>query len=224
MNMDWAVALAVFVMVVGWSFVYYTGFFTERTDIAEGLGSLADRVAGSLEAAEYSIPVRYDSPEAGEGVLYADLLLDGVDEGQVRVMDSGSELECMLSGNRLYWRAGLEEGDNDFEITYADVDVNGCGDSIDTAGANQTFPLSAVRSMKLSQARLQEMQATGYQKFRESLGIRNGIRIEWSGGLQGSYGPEAPGNRDVFVRELSRPILEFPGTVDLRVLAWEQLP
>jgi len=101
------------------------------------------------------------------------------------------------------------------------LDIGGCSGSFETSGANQTFPLSAVKSMKLSQARLLEMQATIYQDFRESLGTGDGIRLEWSGAIQGSYGPEAPGNRDVFVRELSRPLLELSGTVDMRVLAWE---
>jgi hypothetical protein len=222
MNLDWAVAIGVFVLFVGWSFVYYTGFFTETVDISQGLDSLTERVVESLEAAEYSMPVSHDSPEAGQGILYADMLLPGVGEDQMRVLDSGGgELDCMLSGDRLYWEASLEAGENMFEIVYAEMDVGGCGDSFGTTGANQTFPLSAVKSTKLSQAILQGLQLTDYQEFRESLGIRNNIRLEWGGNLQGSYGPEPPGNRDVFVREVSRPVLEFPGTVDIRVLAWE---
>ncbi len=221
MNVDWAVAIGVFVVFVGWSLVYYTGFFAGGVDISQGLDSLSERVVESLEVAEYSMPVRYDSPGGGPGVLYAELLLPGVEEGQLRVLDGGGWLECMLSGDRLYWEAGLESGDNDFEIVYSDLDIGGCSGSFETSGANQTFPLSAVKSMKLSQARLLEMQATIYQDFRESLGTGDGIRLEWSGAIQGSYGPEAPGNRDVFVRELSRPLLELSGTVDMRVLAWE---
>lgn len=221
MNVDWAMAIGIFIVFVGWSLVYYTGFFTDDVDISQGMDSLTGRVLGSLEAEEYSIPVRYDSPDSGQGVLYAELFLPDIGESQMRVLGEGSELDCMLSGDRLYWQAELEEGDNDFQIVYSDAGLGGCGDSLDTSGANQTFPLSAVRVEKLSQARILEMQAMPYRDFRESLGIGNGIRLEWSGAVQGSYGPRAPGNRDVFVRELSRPLLEQPGKVDLRVLAWE---
>ena len=221
MNVDWAVAIGVFVVFVGWSLVYYTGFFAQGTDISQGLDSLAERVMEFLEVAEYSMPVRYDSPGAGQGILYAELLLPGVEEGQLKVLDDGGELECMLSGDRLYWEADLEAGDNDFEIAYSDLGMGGCDGSFGTSGANQTFPLSVVRRMKLSQSRLLEVQSTSYQEFGESLGTGNNIRLEWSGTIQGSYGPEAPGNRDIFVRETSRPLLELAGTVDMRVLAWE---
>jgi hypothetical protein len=221
MNVDWAVAIGVFVVFVSWSLVYYTGFFTGEADISRGLDSLAGRVVEYLEVAEYSMPVRYDSPESGQGVLYAELFLPGVGESQLRVLDDGGELECMLSGDRLYWRADLETGENMFEIAYSDLDTGGCGGSFGTMGSNQTFPLSAVGVMKLSRTRLIEMQATPYQEFRESLGIGNDIRLVWNGALQGSYGPEPPGNRDVFVRESSRPLLELSGTVDMRILVWE---
>ncbi len=221
MNVDWAVAIGIFVVFVGWSIVYYTGFFAGEADISQGMDSLAERVVESLEVAEYSMPVRHDSPGTGQGILYAELLLPGVEEGQLKVLDGGEELECMLSGDRLYWEADLEAGENGFDIVYSDLDIDGCDGSFGTSGANQTYPLSAVRSMKISGARLLEMQSTPYQDFRESLGIGNDIRLEWSGAVQGSYGPEAPGNRDVFVRETSRPLLELAGTVDMRILAWE---
>jgi hypothetical protein len=221
MNVDWAMAIGIFVVFVGWSLVYYTGFFAEEGSLSGGMDTLAERVLVSLEASEHSMPVRYDSPDAGQGVLYAELFLPGIEEGQMKVMEGGSELDCMLSGNRLYWQANLVAGDNDFEIVYSDLDVDGCSGSFGTSGANQTFPLSAVRSTKLSQAGLDGLQAMTYQDFRESLGIGNGIRLEWSGAVQGSYGPEVPGNRDVFVREFSRPLLEQAGTVEMRILAWE---
>jgi hypothetical protein len=221
MNVDWAVAIGVFVLFVGWSFIYYTGFFVERIDISQGLDSLSEKVLETLEGAEYRMPVRYSSPRAGQGVLYADLFLPGFQESQFKVLGDGLEQECMLSGDRLYWEDGLDLGENNFDIVYSDLDINGCDGSFSVAGANQTFPLSAVKNVKVSQLRLSELQAMRYEIFQQSMGIQNNVRVEWDGDLQGSFGPIPPGNRDVFVKETSRPLLEVTGTVNIRVFAWE---
>lgn len=221
MNVDWAVAIGVFVLFVGWSFIYYTGFFVERIDLSQGMDTLTEKVLETLEGAEYKMPVRYDSPQAGQGVLYAELYLPDIQEGQFRVLDDGGEPECMLSGDRLYWQDDLDLGANRFEIVYSDLDLGGCSGSFGTSGANQTFPLSAVKKKKVSRLRLSELQTMRYELFQQSLGIRNDIRVEWDGDLQGSFGPVPPGNRDVFVKEFSRPLLEMPGAVGIRVLAWE---
>lgn len=221
MNVDWVVAFAVFMLFVSLSFVYYLGFFEQRLDISQGLDALAGRIVSSLEAPEYSMPVKYDSAEAGLGVLYAEAVLpEGMDE-HVKVTGGSGGLGCMLSGDRLYWEADLVAGDNLFTITYSNYTTLACVASLDTSGANQSFPLSAVKSLKLSETRLGELQAMDYQGFRASMAVQNNLRLEWDGDVSGSYGPEPPGNRDVFVRVFTRPLLESPGTAEIRALSWE---
>ncbi|MCK4714749.1 MAG: hypothetical protein KAT35_04185 [Candidatus Aenigmarchaeota archaeon] len=220
MNMDWAVAIGVFMMFVVWSFVYYAGFFSPVTDVTAGMDAAAGKVIGYLETTEYRMPVRYDSPAAGQGVLFAEVAVPPKMGGGVGVFSGESRLD-MLSSGRIYWEADLASGENSFEIAYSVADTGWCGDSLDTAGANQTYPLSAVRTDKVSQATLSGLAGKDYQAFRESLGIQNDVRIEWSGDAQGRYGPETPINTDVHVREFTRPLVES-GLVEIRVLMWEQ--
>jgi hypothetical protein len=81
--------------------------------------------------------------------------------------------------------------------------------------------MAAVPRGKVSVTRLSEIEAMNYNLFREMKRIGNQVRLEWSGPVQGSFGPEPPGNRDVFARQEKRPLLEVAGQVDLRVLVWE---
>jgi hypothetical protein len=221
MNVDWSLAIGIFVMFTAWSLVYYTGFFESPHDASQGMDSITGRMLDFLGTDESGIPVLYDSPSAGPGVLYADLVIPEEDRTGLRVLSGSSETSCMLSGDRLYWESDLVPGTNSFTISYSDIDSGGCQDTFDTSGANQTFPLASVRSVKVSSSTLSALQGVPYENFRNSLAIRNQARIEWSGALTGSYGPEPPGNRDVIVRETTRPHLESLGTLTIRVLVWE---
>ncbi len=221
MNVDWAVAIGVFMMFVIWSAVYYTSFFSMTPDVSEGTGALSLKVMDFLETEEYAIPVSYDSPASGQGVLYADVSVPGEAESGLRVLEDGSDLDCMLQGDRLYWESDLPAGENLFTISYSDAGTAGCTDILSTSGANQVFPLTAVKIPKVSQSTLTSLQATPYNSFRSSLGIQGNIRLEWSGPIQGSHGPEPPTNTDISVSETSRPYLESPGTLNIRIIFWE---
>ena len=221
MHVDWAVAMGIFAVFAGWSFIYYFGMFPGVADVSQSLDSVSEDILSYLETEEYRIPVSYDSSEAGHEVLFADIMIPSGMENVLGVLSGGSSLDCMFSGGRLYWEHNLVAGENLFEIVYSGIDTGGCQDALDTSEANQTYPLAAVKTMKLSQGGLSALGGMDYQDFREFLGLQNNIRLEWSGDIQGSYGPEPPGNRDVFVREISRLLIESGGNVNMRILLWE---
>lgn len=221
MNVDWAVAIGVFVMFVGWSFVYYTGFFNQTTDVSQSMEALSSNLLDLIGTDRYTMPAYYDSPSSGQAILYADLGLPSEAEGTIKVSDPGGNLDCMLDSGILYWDADLSVGQNDFEILYSDVDLGGCGDTLATSGANQTFPLSQVKEKVISQTTLLSLQSVPYNNFLESVGSRQEMRLEWSGPISGNYGPQPPGNRDVSALELSRPLLETGELLNLRLLVWE---
>ena len=221
MNVDWAVAISVFTMFVIWSVVYYIGFSSPTGDLSQGLEAQSLRIMGFLETQEFSVPVSYGSPSSGQAVLYAEFPVDPEHEDGLKVLDGSTSLSCMLQGSRLYWEADLSAGDNLFEILYSDAGTSGCTDTLSTSGANQTFPLAAVQTPRISQSTLSALSGVPYENFRSSLAIRNQVRLEWSGVAQGTYGPEPPPNVDVSVSESSRLYLEGSGDVDVRMLFWE---
>jgi hypothetical protein len=220
MNVDWTVAIGVFMIFVIWSLVYYTGFLDERTGISQSTETVAARIVDFLDTEVYTMPASYDSPGPGQAVLYAEISVPPGSGQGLMVREGGSSLDCMLQGRRLYWDSYLAEGANLFEISYSDTDTGGCNDAIQAAGANQTFPLAAVKTKEISQSALSALQDVPYQEFRESLGIHSNVMIEWSGPIQGTYGPAPPGNRDVSISETSRPLLES-GQLGIRISFWE---
>lgn len=221
MNVDWAVAIGIFTMFVVWSVFYYIGFFSPVTDFSQGLDPQSRSIMDFLETDVSSLPVTHDSPSPGQAVLYADLPVAPEHQDGLMVIESSSSLPCMLQGDRLYWEADLSAGTNQFTISYSDAGTSGCADTLPTTGANQTFPLAAVISQRISHSTLSALSGVPYDNFRSSLGIRNHVRLEWTGAEQGSFGPDIPINTDVSVRESSRPYLEGPGDVDVRMLFWE---
>ena len=220
MNADWGVAFGIFLAFVVWSFTFYLGFFPSAPGVEEGLDAVSGNAMKGLEVMGYAMPVEHSASQAGQAVLFAEPGIPAGMEPGAGVFSGGSRLDCMLSGDKLYWEADLQAGLNPFEIVYSEVDTGWCGDALDTADANQTYPLAAVGSAMVSVSGLSALQAMDYQDYRQSLGVQNELRIEWSGDSEGSLGPPAPGNRDVFVREFSRQILEG-GSVDIRILMWE---
>jgi hypothetical protein len=221
MNLDWGLAIAIFTMFVIWSIVYYMGFFSERTDLSQSVDSSSMRVIEFIETKETSIPVPYDSPSPGQAVLFADIPIPDDSLEGLSVSDGFEDLPCMLQGGSLYWYADLSQGDNVFTISYSDSDNAGCHDTLQTAGSNQTYPLAAVTAAKVSSSRLAALSGVPYENFRSSLDIQENVRIEWSGPVQGSYGPGIPINTDVSSYETSRPWLDGPGEVVIRLLFWE---
>jgi len=221
MNMDWALAMAVFIVFASWSLIYYSGFFESNNDISDTMSGITESIIEYLEADEYTMPVRYNSGNSGTAVLFAeDAIPEDMRDG-AGVFSGGTLLDCMIYGDRIYWETGISEGDNIFEIKYSGESTGWCSGTIDTSDANQTYPLAAVKSRNIPAGRLEGLKNVAYQNFTQMIGIQNNVRIEWTGDAKGIYGPEPPGNRDVFVREINIPLLGGTGSVTLRILAWE---
>ena len=221
MNVDWAVAIAVFAGFVMWSVVYYLGMFGAVPDIGTALDPTTSRIVDFLETESTEIPVLYDSPVPGTQVLYADLDVPSGSESGLEVLSGSSNLDCMLQGSRIYWEDSLSTGDNIFSIRYSDTSHAGCIEILSTSGSNQTIPLAAVKTPKVSTETLAALSGVPYENFRSSLGITNNLRIEWSGPIQGTYGPEPPINTDISVSETKRPHLETGGEVTIKISFWE---
>jgi hypothetical protein len=223
MNLDWAVAIFVFVGFTIWSLFYFTGFFQAQADISDATDYISGEILDSIEASEYSIPVLYDSPSSGTGVLHAEIDIPPSMESGLQVLEGSSPQDCLLQSGNLYWESDLSAGENLFTIIYSEVNTSGCSAAIDTSASNQTFPMATEVTSKVSGSVLGSLSlsenADPFYDINREFFFQ--LRLEWSGVLQGTYGPEVPINKDIHVRETTRQVLGSPGTLDIRILVWE---
>jgi len=139
-------------------------------------------------------------------------------KNSTRLFDSGLPLSCMLQGDRVYFQADVQEGDNNFDMTFANMSSPLLCDSfLDTGVAFACVPWASERSVSVSQSRISQMLGTDYVQFRQSLGIIQNFRVE----VQGSfYGPESPRYSNTYVKETSSLIQETGQPVAISVAVW----
>jgi len=222
MNVDWAIAVSVFLVFIGIGMASYWGLFeADSNAIGLSLDSANDKVLGFLRADSWTTPVRYDSGSSGPEVLYLDFTWPEGTKDSTRILDSSLPLSCMFQGDRLYFEANVEPGDNEFLMTFANVsEPLACGSFLETAGANRTLPLASEKSVMVSQSRIDQMLGTEYTQFRQSLGITRNMRIEIDSGTTTAYGPSPPQYTNTYVRETHSAILGTGQPITIRVMVW----
>jgi hypothetical protein len=221
MNVDWIIAMALFLIFISWSFVYYTGFFSITPDMRAGVEGISGKVMDFLSIDVYDVPVVFNSTEAGSWVLYMDFSWPGYSKNSTRIFSESQSLPCYMSGNRVYWQAGLIQGENRFEMRYYDENVSlFCDSSFSLANATQAIPWISEKSKAISQAKINQMLATNLHSFRYALGINQDFRVEVEiNNVTTEYGTDPPLGYDVHVKEtLGRK--ENDEGVKVRVLTW----
>ena len=59
MNIDWIIALSMFLVVVAWSFSFYSGFFTEKSQpLSDVLNSISDKFVNYLVIGAKHLPIK----------------------------------------------------------------------------------------------------------------------------------------------------------------------
>ncbi len=222
MNVDWVVAIGVFIAFVSWSFVYYFGIFADVSSVAGDMDSINEKIAGFLTEKVWVLPVVYDSSTEGTGILYLDNSWPNGTRESVIVMSGGESLGCMFSDDRLYWEADLVAGDNEFSVLYADLEVPmRCDGTLETSEANQTIPMVAETREMVSESRIVDMITMSPVHFALLLGINRDFRVEWEmGGGSYYYGQDVPRDINVYVRETVKDVMEGSGPVSMRVISW----
>jgi hypothetical protein len=216
------VAVSVFILFIGIGFAYYWGLFEANPDpVGISLDSVNGKVLSFLEVDSWSAPVRYNSSAAGLQTLYLDFTWPEGTKNSTRILDSGLPLDCMLQDGRLYFEANVEEGDNDFLMTFSNtIGPPECDSILETAGANQSIPWASEKSLAVSQSRITQMLSTEYSQLRQSLGIARNFRVEIDSGTTSAYGPSPPNYTSTYVRETHSIIQETGQPVTVRVMVW----
>jgi hypothetical protein len=221
MEIDWIIAIGLFLVFVGWSFTYYIGFFSATTGMGTGVLGISGDVINYLEMGTYDVPVSYNSVTNETGVLYMDFIWP-IGSKNSTIMFSGSQsLPCYITGNRIYWQSDIIAGKNMFTMRYHTQNTTlNCDSSFSLSNTSQAIPWVAEENVVISQGKIDQMLSMDFRAFAAGLGISQDFRIEIDiNGTSTGYGAKPPLGYDVYVKE-------NPGTTEnndnviVRILSW----
>ncbi len=221
MEIDWIIAIGLFLILVAWSFVYYMGFFAITPDLGAGVQGISGKVMNYLEIEAYDTPITYDSTENGTRVLYTDFTWPDYSSNSTKIFSGNQSLPCMIFGNRVYWQADVGIGENKFVMRYHTQNTTlNCDSSFPLVNTTQVIPWAAEKDTLVSQDRIDQMFATDFRAFAAGLGISQDFRIEIeTDSSTTDYGSAVLPGYNIYVKE-NPGMTENNEKVTVRVLTW----
>jgi hypothetical protein len=224
MRLDWIVAITLFLFFVSWSFIYYTEFFTEKSEPLTNVATMvSDKIVGFLQTDVYRVPVRFNSSNTTiNSVLYLDFIWPDGTKNSTRMFSGDDQLLCNISDNTMYWLSNLTQGENYFLMKFAESNTTmNCNASISTQHISKTVPWVQEKKTLISQLKIDEMLNTDYNSFRDSLDINQNFRVELEiNESTTTYGLNPPLLSDIRVEETNSMIWENNQKIKIRVLVW----
>jgi hypothetical protein len=230
MRIDWIIAVVIFLMFATWSFSYYSlisaGEITSRAGSALQAG---EKAAGYMKIAFSSVPVNLTSASDTDNVtMWTYMNWAGDEKNSTRVVKqrfSAAGLDCMISGDKLFWEANLTSGDNYFFLEYGDFEAPlNCDQSLVTPDDNQTTMWAAESGHMFSSYRNSQVCSqinSSYAEMKDEIGITFDFNILIdSAGSVSTCGPPVPiTGRDVFVFPAAGRLWEG-GEMNMSVRLW----
>lgn len=226
MNIDWLIAIVVFLGFVTWAFGYYMTFFNVGgTSLEDMAYDISDKVLDFLTIDVYEVPIKVDSSQNISGqVLYFSFTWPDDTKNSTRIVSGIMSFGCNITGNTVYWSPDLEEGENYFFMRFKNqsMDLFCVDDTVNITDENRTqvIPWVMERKKLVSQERIDEMNSTDYFTFKNIIGVSRDFRIEIENGLNMSYGLSVPEFSNVYVKETWNKIEEYDKKIKIRVLVW----
>ena len=227
-QLDWVIALFVFLIFLAWSFQFYATLFRAKSvpldTVAIGVN---DIIIGNITSRVYDYPVAYASPlTQPDGVMHAYhyWTSDGELNSTTVFDNSSNSVSCSITGNTIYWSADVVAGQNNFTIRVSNRTAasKNCTGTFSTANSNLTLPGSGDLKVMASQAAINSMAATSYGQLKANLGINRDFRLmlEVEGGSTTNYGSVPPNSSNVFSGERWFKVEETNGKVAITTLVW----
>ncbi len=192
MNIDWVVAIVVFLVLFSWSMSYYT---TVLRPTFLFIPDISEQLLAMIKTTMWTVPVKFTAPNATtDSILYASLA-GPIEAINTRVWDGSEYLLCNVTDNKVYWQADLTEGDNYFWIIYINQSQEpNCSEPLNLTTANLTIPWPAQTSYPVSVYKLNQLIGSDYAQLRTRFGTNFRLTVDWLNGTVVSFGPNATGN------------------------------
>jgi len=223
MDIDWIVAIMVFLIFTGWAFSYYFTLFPESEVFLESVADIdRDKIVDFLSTSVYTVPVKLNSSGKNNSVLNASAVWYYGARNSTKVFRDGFSLPCRIVGDNLYWLANLSSGENYFHIEFSEIETPlNCDSGFSLENVTKTIPWMLERRELVSLSKINNMTNTSYEDFKKSLGIEEelSISLEWDG-VSESYGKSLPENRDVYARTYEGVLWEDSKSVNVTIRVW----
>ncbi len=223
MDVDWIVAIMVFVVFAIWSFSYYFTLFPADVGILKPAADVdTGRIMGFLSSSLYTVPVKVSSSGENNSVLYASSVWYYGTKNSTRVLGNGVSLDCRIIGDNLYWLANLSSGDNYFYIEFSDVNSPlNCSSTFPIVNETHVTPWTIEKKTLVSLSKINNMTNTSYDDFKERLGLAEdfNISMEWDGSSE-TYGLPIPKHRNIYSRKHMNVLLENMKKINITVRVW----
>lgn len=223
MDIDWIVAIVVFLVFVGWAFSYYFTLFPENRDALKPVVEIdRDKIMDFLQTDVYTLPVKLNSSTVDNAVLKASGFWYHGTKNSTKVFQGSVSLPCMIIGDDLYWVANLSSGWNYFGIEFSGVETNlNCNSTFSLVNVTQTVPWTIERKEMISLSKINNMTNTSYEKFKKNLGIEEdfSLSLKWDGS-EVNYGRKIPEVRNVYAKKYESLMWENSKPINISMRVW----
>lgn len=231
MNIDWAVAIGIFLVFVVWAFTFYANVFTEgQESVITTLDSVSTKVIDNLSIRMHTVPFNF---EYGGGPTTVNIYFTyawpfGRNTTEV-FSGSGKQFEeCYLQDNdNLTIQLYLSTGTSYYELVYSDRNETVPRCSEDVSGGNESHSenitiFATEERTVLSLSAIQNLSAVNYTVLKQRLGISRDFNITITNATTTflDYGRTPPALRDVFGKTVLTQLEETRGNVTVRFLSW----
>jgi hypothetical protein len=224
-NIDWVVAMGVFLVFTVWAFAFYSQVFSaEGESVSEALDLISDKIVENLTVRVHYVPViaNVSNISLSSKVLYFEYRWP-FGKNTTKILKDGVSQTCNITGNRIYWQSSLAAFRNYFTMKYSEQEANlSCTGGFSVVNETQVIPFAAEEGEEISRARINSMGETSYSVFKSNLGISRdfNVTIENSSATLLSYGLPPPRATDVFSKAVRRQLEETGENITLRFLVW----
>lgn len=223
MNIDYPIALMVFIIILAWAFSFYFTLFKEKASVMETISKdISDRVVDFLTNVVYIVPTEFDTENATSNVImYMDYFFP-FGTNTTRVFRDETPIDCMVSNHTVYWEDDLNAGNNYYTVRYSDLNTSmNCTADLNVSLANQTFPWAAEKEKRISKVKMNNMTSIGYAAFRDSLKVSRDFRLtlNYSGRVV-AFGSALPLNTTRYSHERWGRIEESGEKINITVFTW----
>ena len=230
MNLDWIVAIFIFLFFTAWSLSYYFQQYPSKTpmNLEAAAEDIEEKIINYLSVDYREMPVRFNSSGAfSDAVLYFSYDWP-YNKNTTRVVTDKttmSSLDCRYIGNTLYWTTDLSDGFNYFWIVMFDIDNTplNCNGTFDTTSANQTIPWVEEKDTILLMDKINEMTNMSYDSFKSVISANRNFRIKMNiSGTIIEYGSKKPKISDIYLREKTKKVYTDTGVkkADIKIFVW----
>lgn len=237
-SIDWIMAMTIFVLLVAWSFTYYTGLFDQSSQPVSNIAdTVNDKIVNFLEIDSYDVIVRSNitANQAG-AVLHLNMTWPGQTQNTVQVYSGtsvGNNMTCNITNGELYWTSDLLAGENFFLVHFSNRTTNlNCTSTqaqvdIYASDINNTVAWAMVKRNLFAQSNINKLDSThgsyiNYNTFKSNENIQRDFRVEIYNetSLLIAYGETLPLGSNVYTRETWSMIEESREKMNMSVMVW----